>query len=77
MVEIERKYLVHKTVFKYIDTRYACTYYSSISGNEKSKSVRGELSMIGLFDHKERTEFNEMNMNKKSPLMSFVIDRRF
>ena len=40
MVEIERKYLVHKTVFKYIDTIMPVHITQAYLVNEKSKSVR-------------------------------------
>ena len=40
MVEIERKYLVHKTVFKYIDTVTPVHITQAYLVNEKSKSVR-------------------------------------
>ena len=40
MVEIERKYLVHKTVFKYIDTITPAHITQAYLINEKSKSVR-------------------------------------
>ena len=40
MVEIERKYLVHKTVFKYIDTVTPVQITQAYLVNEKSKSVR-------------------------------------
>ena len=40
MVEIERKYLVHKTVFKYIDTITPAHITQAYLVNEKSKSVR-------------------------------------
>ena len=40
MVEIERKYLVHKTVFKYIDTITPVHITQAYLVNEKSKSVR-------------------------------------
>ena len=37
MVEIERKYLVHKTVFKYIDTITPAHITQGISGKRKIK----------------------------------------
>lgn len=40
MVEIERKYLVHKTVFNYIDTITPAHITQAYLVNEKSKSVR-------------------------------------
>ena len=40
MVEIERKYLVHKTVFKCIDTVTPAQITQAYLVNEKSKSVR-------------------------------------
>ena len=40
MVEIERKYLVHKTIFKYIDTVKPAHITQAYLVNEKSKSVR-------------------------------------
>ena len=40
MVEIERKYLVHKTVFKYIDNVTPVQITQAYLVNEKSKSVR-------------------------------------
>ena len=40
MVEIERKYLVHKTVFNYIDTITPAHITQAYLINEKSKSVR-------------------------------------
>lgn len=40
MFEIERKYLVHKTVFKFIDTITPAHIIQAYLVNEKSKSVR-------------------------------------